>query len=243
MAAPLLVLVHSPLVGPFTWSAVAAALRRRGIDAVVPVLRDRGESAGPYWWQHAMSAAAMLAALPAGGQIVLVGHSGAGPLLPAVRRVSERSVAAYLFVDAGILHDDASRLGLLRFELPGLADQLQAHLEAGGCFPEWRDEDLRDVLPDAAVRRKMLQEMQPRGLPFWQEPLPVFDGWPDAPCAYLQFSDGYAVPAEQARADGWAYRRLDAGHFHMLVDPEAVTTMMLDLLTAMGMMLPRGRAR
>ena len=23
--------------------------------------------------------------------------------------------------------------------------------------------------------------------PFW---LPVFDGWPDAPCAYLQFTSG-----------------------------------------------------
>ena len=35
---PVLVLVHSPLVGPFSWSPVAEVLRRRGETVLVPDL-------------------------------------------------------------------------------------------------------------------------------------------------------------------------------------------------------------
>ncbi len=34
------VLLHSPLVGPLTWGPVADELRRRGIEAIVPALRE-----------------------------------------------------------------------------------------------------------------------------------------------------------------------------------------------------------
>jgi hypothetical protein len=234
MAAPVFVLVHSPLVGPATWAPVAEHLRRRGLGVAVPSLRDRGEMGGPFWRQHAIAAAAMIRALPSGRPIVLVGHSGAGPLLPAIREASERDVAAYIFVDAGIPVDGASRLDLLRFELPEVAEQLQAHLEAGGRYPEWCDEDLRSTVPDDEQRRLLLGEMQPRALPFWTEALPVFSGWPDAPCAFLQLSEGYAVPASRARADGWLYQQIDAGHFHMLVDPEAVTAPLVELACGAG---------
>ena len=68
----------------------------------------------------------------------------------------------------------------------------------------------------------MLEELQPRSLEFFAEPIPVFAGWPDAPCAYLQFSAVYGEPAAQALREGWPTARLDAGHFHMLVDPAGV---------------------
>ena len=42
------VLIHSPLVGPLTWSLVAEDLRRRGIDALVPTLHD-DDTGLPYW--------------------------------------------------------------------------------------------------------------------------------------------------------------------------------------------------
>ena len=46
---PLLILIHSPLVGPFTWSLVAKRLRQRGIETLVPVLIDVEETDAPYW--------------------------------------------------------------------------------------------------------------------------------------------------------------------------------------------------
>lgn len=38
----LIVLVHSPLAGPFTWSLVAKFLQANGFDMLVPVLTDSG---------------------------------------------------------------------------------------------------------------------------------------------------------------------------------------------------------
>ena len=44
-----MVLVHSPLVGPFTWSLVAQQLQAGGFDVLVPTLTDSGETPPPYW--------------------------------------------------------------------------------------------------------------------------------------------------------------------------------------------------
>jgi len=240
VATPIFVLIHSPLVGPFTWEPVADALRRRNLGAVVPALHDRGEAVGPFWQQHALTAAAALAAVPRGRSIVLVGHSGAGPLLPAIRHLANHDVDAYIFVDAGIPLDGAGRLDLLRLELPQAAEGFQAHLEAGGRYPEWRDEALRDAIPDPDQRARLLAQLQPRAGAFWWEPIPVFAGWPDAPCIYLRLSQGYAVPAARAREDGWVYGEIESGHFHMLVDPESVTRALVDLTRATGIPVPEG---
>ena len=237
MTPPVFVLVHSPLVGPSTWLPVAEALKARGLGTAVPRVGDRGEAFGPYWRQHALSVAVVLQALPAGRQVVLVGHSGAGPLLPAMRELGGRDVAAYLFVDAGLPQDGCSRLDLLRVEM---VEELAAHLEAGGRFPEWTDADLAPIVPDEGRRRRLLAELQPRDLPFWQEPIPVFHGWPDAACAYLRLSAGYDVPAEWARREGWAYAARDGGHFDMLVQPEEITGAIMDLTRDVGIPLPAG---
>lgn len=234
-------LIHSPLVGPLTWAPVADELRRRGFEAIVPVLAEGGD--GPAWKVAAESVGeAVRRADGAGVPLMLVGHSGAGPLLPCVRQAMGRPVAGYLFVDAGIPEGGASRLDLLRAELPEAAEQLTAHLAAGGRYPAWRDEDLREVLPDPAMRAMVLAEMRPQALAFWKEPLPVMDRWPDVPCGYVQLTDGYEVPAARARREGWPYRRLVGGHFQMLVDPVAMTDALLDVTAEMGVTMNRERS-
>jgi thioesterase domain-containing protein len=230
---PTLALIHSPLVGPVTWSPLAEELRRRGLSVSAPELGDDEGSGLPFWRQHAESAARALAAVDGPQPVVLTGHSGAGPLLPAIAERLKRPVAAYLFVDAGIPRDGASRLDLLRHELPEAAAQLQESLAAGGRFPQWRDQDLQTVLPDAGLRRAVLASLRPRALAFMDEPIPVFPGWPDAPCGYLRFRPGYAVPAAEAAARGWACREIDGGHFHMLVEPAAVAEALLGLIAHM----------
>lgn len=95
-------LIHSPLVGPMTWALVADELRRRGEQALTPDLDAVDGSGEPYWKQHARAAAKALAPIPTRWRPILVGHSGAGPLLPAIRREAGRPVTAYVFVDAGL---------------------------------------------------------------------------------------------------------------------------------------------
>jgi hypothetical protein len=222
-----LALIHSPLVGQLTWNSTAAALAQRGCPAVVPELRDDPSRALPFWQQHAESAAAALQVVPPGEALVLAGHSGAGALLPAIRQAIRHTVAGYVFVDAGIPVDGRSRLAT--FGEGEAADEFRRFLAGGGRFPTWTAGDLTEDVPDAAVAAALAADLRPRGLPFWDEPIPVFHGWPDGPCGYLLFSDSYRAEAARARAMGWPYRELAGGHFHMLTEPEAVADSLLEL--------------
>ena len=225
-----LVLIHSPLVGPLTWSRVAAELQNRGQDVLVPILEDSPQSTDPFWMQHAESVSRSLADFPRDTPLTLVAHSGAGPLLPLIRRSIANPIHAYVFVDAGIPRAGASRLDMMKVEDPEWAAQFELELMNGARFPNWSFEDLRDILPDESLRRQMVAELQPRGLEFFSEPIPVFDGWPDAPCIYIQFSQAYDQPAALALEKGWIVEQLNGGHFHMLVDPGTVTDRIIDSL-------------
>lgn len=227
-------LIHSPLVGPLTWSRVADELHQDGITAITPALSDAGEPDQPYWQRHSRSAAQAIATATR-DRVVLVGHSGAGQLLPAITaelrrlRADDAPVAAYIFVDAGLPGPAGSRLERLGEEDGELARQLAEMLAAGERFPNWSEADLRAVIPDANLRRGMVADLHPRGLDFWSETIPAFPDWPDAPCAYLQFTSSYDLHARQAQDSGWPYRRLEVGHFHMLVEPGVVTGELLGL--------------
>jgi len=219
---PLFVLVHSPLVGPFTWGLVADELRRRGHRVLVPELANPTEA--PFWPRHVDSVARSLADLPAAVPVVLVGHSGAGPLLPGIARAMGQPVAAYVFADAGLPAGGESRMGT-----GGFANYLLDLYARGEQFPNWVDEDLCDIVPDLALRARLVTELRPQPLAFWEERLPVIDDWPDAPVAYLQFTPTYDADAVRACHLGWPYHRLQGGHFHMLVDPTGVTDTLLNL--------------
>ena len=228
-----LVLIHSPLVGPSTWKLVGEELQKRGMNVLLPALQDDEGSTSPYWQQHAESVVAALSSIPVDQPVVLVGHSGAGPLLPAVADAMRQPVAAYLFVDAGIPSDGANRLDMLAEELPQIVTDVQTALEAGQRIPTWTDDDLMGILPDRERRQWVLSELHPQRLAFYTEPIPVFEGWPDAPCGYLQFSPAYDYSMAQARDEGFYTQELKGGHFHMLVEPAAVADVLIDMLRQM----------
>jgi pimeloyl-ACP methyl ester carboxylesterase len=223
----LVVLVHSPLVGPFTWSLVAQRLQAVGVDVLVPTLTDRGETPSPYWQQHAASLQQALTSIPQERSLVLVGHSGAGSLLPVLAQATRHPIKAYLFVDAGLPHPGKTQLE----EMP---EELRRLLSAGERFPNWSDEDLREELPEGQVRQQVLAQVQPRSLSFFEEVMPDVPGWPDAPGGYLLFTQGYRPDLQQAQRAGWPSRTLPAGHFHMLVDPVAVATTLVELMKQMN---------
>lgn len=223
---PAYVLVHSPLVGPVTWSLVARVLRERGLQAHTPTIRSDTPTP-PYWKQHARDVANGIASVPAETPLILVGHSGAGQLLPGIRELLLNEVLGYVFVDAGLPENGSSRLDSMRRESADFARQFRAELECGTRFPTWTDADLRPVIPDDTLRAEVVNDLRPQPLAFFTEPILVFAGWPDAPCAYIQFTSGYEVFAEDARSAGWPFMRLEGDHFHMLVDPGAVADAIL----------------
>ena len=222
------VLIHSPLVGGLTWTLFAEQMRQRGQSVFVPILCDLKISKDPYWKQHAESVAQALVNIPPETNVILVAHSGAGPLLPAIRQHIPNPIHAYVLVDAGIPRDRATRLDLMTSEDPEWAKRFEESLQSGEQFPNWSSDDLREIVPDENLRKRLVAEIHPRGLEFFTEPIPVFHGWPDAPCVYIQFSAPYESPAAQAREAGWATCELRAGHFHMLVDALAVADIILN---------------
>lgn len=237
MAACAWVFIHSPLVGPLTWQPVADEFRRGGGKALVPSLTKATEAGPPYWAHHAAAVADLVQSTSVTGPLVLVAHSGAGPLLPAIRERMELPVAGYLFVDASLPRAGASRLDLLDlFESPDVAAEFRMAAK-DGVLPTWRNEDLRETIPDPALRRRFVAELQPLPLAVYEEPLPVPPEWPDAPCGYLQFSPIYEPWAMHAHRAGWACTQLAGGHFHMLVDPPTVADTLLRLANRMEILV------
>jgi hypothetical protein len=210
-----------------TWQFVADVLRERGMGVVTPRLPQDHSEPGPHWRSQADAIAAAVEASGVEGPPILVGHDGAGPLLPAARECLGRDVRGYIFVDSKLPRDGASRLDLL-------GDQRAATLFRAAARDRllltWSYEELRGVIPDDSIRRRFVEELAPIALPVYEEPLPVFDAWPDAPCAYLGLSAVYARPAEDARRANWPTVELDADHYHMLVEPAAVAEALLDLV-------------
>ena len=221
------VLIHSPLVGPFTWELVYQAMLSQGVKAIVPALEDDPESPLPYWQQHAESAAREIDEIPRTERIVLVAHSGAGPLLPAIRCGLSHSISAYVFVDAGIPLDGLSRIDLMKLEDREWAEQFHEALLKGESFPTWTADDLQEIIPDRDARQRLVAEIRPRSLPFFTEPIPVNDDWPDAPSVYVKFSESYKWDVVQAKQEGWDVLELDTGHFHMLVEPLSVADLIV----------------
>ena len=230
-----MVLLHSPLVGVRSWGTLPEALRRGGMDAVAVAVD--GDDRAPFAERYVSGAVAGV--VGAGGLVeplVLVGHSGAGPLLGAVGnglRAVGRPAGGYLFCDAGLPEAGANRLDLLAAEDSEMAAAFRVELERGGRFPTWSDANLELVVPDPAARAALVGSLRPRGLAFFTEPLPAAAGWPDAPCGYLRLSAVYDRWAEAAAAMGWPTGWLDAGHFHPLVDPDGVAAALLDLVERM----------
>jgi len=221
------VLIHSPLVGGLTWALVAEQMRQRGQNVIVPILSDSTTSKESFWKQHAESVAQALSDVPQDVGLILVAHSGAGPLLPVIRQAVQNPIRAYAFVDAGIPRDGATRLDLMKSEDSEWAKQFEDSLKRGEYFPTWRSEDLREIVPDENWRQQLVAEIHPRGLDFFTEPIPVFQEWPDAPCIYILFSSPYRKAEIQARQRSWKTYKLDAGHFHMLVNAKAVADIIM----------------
>jgi pimeloyl-ACP methyl ester carboxylesterase len=213
-----LVLVHSPLVGPATWRPTAAELAQRGYDVVVPDARSVWSGEAPYTDRIVET----VASDSAGGEgpTVLVAHSGAGPLLPAVADRLGRSVRALVFVDALLPYPGRSWFDMAP---PELAAHVRGMAREGmlPSWPEWfPPEALRSLVPDAAQRAALVADVPRIRTAYLDEPMsPV--NWPGA-AAYVQLSDAYRDQGDRARARGFAVEVLRADHLAPLTRPVEV---------------------
>lgn len=223
-----LVLVHSPLVGPDSWRPAAGVLAGRGYDIAIPDLTGTVAAGPPYCSRQAGAIAAGASGSP--GPVVLIGHSGAGPLLAyAAGRVA--GVRGFIFVDAGLPVPGQSWMDTIPAEL---AAQLRGMSDSEGWLPPWPqwwgEDELAELLPDAEARRRFAAGCPRLPLAMFQEVHPPLPGWPPAPGAYLLLSEAYQQEAERARGLGWPVSKLASHHLGLLTDPGCVAGKLLELL-------------
>jgi hypothetical protein len=226
------VLLHSPLVTAATWGELPDALRAHGYDVVVVDVVDDDEP--PYAATYIARAAQQVARAAPRSPLGLVGHSGAGPLLPQIgyaQRAAQRQVGAYVFLDATLPRPGASRLELLHADSENLAHRIHDQLERGELVPAWTDDDLAAGGLGAPERRVVLAALRPRGLAFFEEPLPHPGDWPDAPSGYLQTSPAYESAARVAELRGFSVSSAAGGHFAALAQPEVIADALTELVT------------
>jgi hypothetical protein len=216
-------LVHSPLVGPRTWEGVAGELRCRGHEVAVPSL----VAAARRGTWSACLAAAVRGACTAGPPRVLVGHSGAGPLLPVIASRLRQAASRLVFVDAGVPPAEG---GAPLVPEPFL-DHLRA-LAAGGRLPPWSEwfgpDAMRALVPDPALRAEVVAELAELRLAYFDDDVPMPEGWSATPCSYVLLSEAYRADASEAAARGWPVVESLGGHLDLVTRPAEIA----DLLEA-----------
>jgi pimeloyl-ACP methyl ester carboxylesterase len=226
------VLVHSPLVGPSSWSPVARELERRAHQVVVPSLLGPAGTPPRHWQQCVEAVREVLGELA--DPIILVGHSGGGLLLPVVADAVTAPVCGLIFVDSGV----PEITGETPTTPPAFLDHLRT-LAVDGTLPPWSswwgEGAMRDLVPDEERRASLVSEMPSLPLSYFEQQIPSPAGWDRVPCAYLLLSDAYREAAAEARKRRWRVEEItEAEHLHIAVAPEPVAEALIRLSAARG---------
>ena len=214
-------LVHSPAVGPSTWRWVGGALRSRGHEAIVPDLMAAAMTGDPGVFVRAAAEAC-----DAEEEVVIVGHSASGTLLPLVAELTA-NVRRMVFVDATVPPCEGSTtvggdfLGALR----GLA--------TNGVLPAWShwwgEEVLPTLVPDDARREVIERELPALPLAFFEAPVVLPAGWCDGEGGFLLLSEFYRSNATRAATLRWPVIEHPGAHLDTANNEHVIARLLLRL--------------
>jgi Alpha/beta hydrolase family len=232
------VLVHSLLLGPLTWAPVATRLTASGAAVVVPSLLKVADGDPPFWPRVAETVNEGVSQLPQGTPVVVVAHSNAGPFVPVIVHEARHPVAGCIFVDARL----PQRSGATPAASPERLSVLRTMVTDGRLPPWtswWDEDDVAQLFPDPQTRLRVSAEQPRLPLSYYEQQIPVPDGWDNRPCGYLLFCAPYEPMAQESRARGWDVDRVPGQHLHQLVDPDAVTASILAMTVRWGLSMGR----
>lgn len=207
-------LVHSPVVGPATWGWVADALVSRGHTVVLPDLRDAASIGDPIAF-----AGAAAAAETSGEVVVVVGHSGAGSVVPLVAAAIPR-VQGRVFVDAGVPPCEGP------FRAGGEFLEVLRGRASDGVLPVWSqwwgEGIMRTLVFDDKRRRSIERELPTVPLAFFEAPLTSPAGWCSGDGAFILLSNAYRSDANRAASLGWPVVERLGSHVDIANDEDAI---------------------
>ena len=228
---PMLALLPSPLLGPSVWQPAAQLLHDQGWTTTTCTLPPGRRTA-----QDVLDG--YVACLPTDHDVVLVAHSNAGAYIPAITS-RHRRVTGAVFVDAVL----PPAQGHIPLAPPAFLDFLRSKADAAGVLPVWTDwwdpAEVVALFPDEQTQRRIEAEQARLPLSYFQDQLPVPEGWDDRPTAYLAFGDTYDRERADAHRRQWPISTLTGGHLHLLVDPAEVVDELAALLARLGITAPR----
>ncbi len=213
-----LVLLHSPLVGPGTWRTLAPLLRAQGYEVAVPDYS--GEMAGgpPYYARIVRTARAATGSNSA--STILVAHSGAGALVPAI--ADGGLAGGAIFIDALLPHPRVSWFSTA----PEALKSRLVQMERDGRLPPWhrwwQKGAIESLFNDATAYQRFAAELNDLPFAYFNEPAPAIDLSGTIACAYLQLGSGYEAEAAIAEERGWPVARLKLHHLAILTHGEEI---------------------
>jgi len=230
------VLVHSPLTGCGVWGPVAAELGRTGYETDVLDLTGVVEAV-PFCGDGLIRA---IAQSVSGRSTILIGHSRAGPLLPAAGVMAGDGVRGCVFVDARL---PAPGHAWMETVPSGFATRLRQMADREGWLPPWSqwwgEDELIGLIPDPAVRESFVASCPGVPLAMLEQVYPPAARWRAGPAAYLQLSEAYQHEAATARVLGWPVATVMSHHLALLTDPDRIAKALHDLIGQLPGWQPR----
>lgn len=229
---PTLILIHGGQMGAWAYDRLIPRLRQRGVASVAVDLPNSDPTIGADGYVQVILD--RLASIQ--GEIVLVGHSMAGLIIPIV--ASRRPVQRLVFVCAGYPEPGRSHLDV-RSSQPGegvspgpaaawhqvgdvhmLPPEQARELFFDDCDPDVQDWAIARMRPQA---RLPLREVTP------------LHAWPDTPRTLIIASDDRCIPRELAirtaeRLFGQRPTELPGGHCPAISRPAALASLLVDAI-------------
>ncbi|MFI6096561.1 hypothetical protein ACIA8G_13455 [Lentzea sp. NPDC051213] len=220
------VLMHSPFLGPSSMRPLADELASDGA-AVLLVDLQMTINEAPVHQRLIGAFADALDDSGVAGPLVLVGHSGAGPLLPCFADALEMDVAGLVFLDS-----DLPTPGRAWRETvdPALVSKVKASVRDGKLprWDRWFPEDPFRLIP-AELREEMRDEAPEVPWEFLKEQRPSVE-W-TGPCGYVLLSAHYEDAAANADKLGWPVERVESHHLAAATSPSAVAAALTSVIS------------
>jgi hypothetical protein len=205
-------------------------LQENGFGCVIPDLTVVATMDQPYYPKYALAAAA--AADDTSDPVVVVGHSAAGALLPAIAETVGNRTCGAVFVDAMLPQPGRSWFATAP---PGLAAQLRG-LADHGLLPPWHEwfppGSLEALVPDPARRLRLIAEIPRLPVAYFDEPASPARFAKSVACAFLRLGPPFDPAANKAERLGWWVARRDWDHLRMLSNPVAVADLIAQAISA-----------
>lgn len=192
---PLLLLIHSPLVGPSSWRPLEKTARDRGFDVRRPDLTSVAAARSPKW-RHFVDLATQSAARTGKRLRSMIFVDAIVPPAEGTHATSQQFLA---FLDDKVVEDT----------LPQWIDW-------------WPPEVIDAMVPNQKDLNELRHDMPRLPRSFFDETVPVPQNWSTGPCAYLKLSAAYEREYTDVRQMGWKHSAIDGTHLSIFTDPAAV---------------------